>query len=359
MIRFFPRIRVSAKIWKVKMRITTFLAVLSALMLGPMGQSAAMGEMAKVAPWYRNYDGAMSLRFDDNRESHIKIVVPALNQYGFKATFMVNPGKDSYIKNRDFWEGEVVEKGHRLGNHTMHHNGAKTLEEAEYEIGEAAKILRSAQNDESGLLVFAAGGLTRWGGKRWEESSEPYKHLVEKFHLIDLYDGFHASKPVQSTDSSKGLCVLAQEAIETGAHRALFFHDIGKPGIKDLLKQLLKGRHLTFGKENFMEFLTCLDGKKEKLWIAPLSHIYKYEAERNSASLTLIENGRNLVRLKLKVGTDPNLYDQKLTLMVPAPGRKVLRILQEGEPVQEYERINDMVLVQVKPKTTVIAIYQE
>lgn len=334
-----------------------FMIALSVLMLAPMGQSAAAGETATVARWYGNHDGAVSLRFDDNRESHIEIVVPALNRYGFRSTFLVNPGKERYIQRRNFWEGEVVAKGHRLGNHTMHHDGAKSLAEAEYEIGEADKILRSVQNDPTSLMVFAAGGLTRWGGRRWEESSEPYKRLVERYHLIDLYDGSHGAKHVQSTDTALGLCDFAQEAIESGAHRALVFHDIGNPGMTDLLKQLLKGSHLTFGEKPFLEFLACLDARKEKLWIAPLADIYKYEAERDSASLKRIGNGRNSARWKLTVGTDPILYDQMLTVSVPSLGRRVLRILQEGEPVPGFKAVDHAVLVNVKPSSSEITVY--
>jgi len=341
-----------------RMKISVLL-VFVALMLDPLGNSVAMENMAKVAKWYRNYDGAVSLRFDDNRDSHIEVVVPTLDRYGFRATFMVNPGQNNYIKNRDFWEREVVSRGHRLGNHTMNHRGAKTLEEAEYEIGEAAKILRSVQKDESDLMVFAAGGLTIWGDAEWEKSSYSYKRLTEKFLLIDLYDGFHRAKHVHSTHTSKDLCVLVQKAIEMEAHQAFVFHDIGSPGVKDLVKLVKNGYHLTFGKESFMDFLDCLEGKKEKMWIAPLVNIYKYEAERNSASLTMIENGRKLVRLNLKVETNPNLYDQKLTVVLPASGRKVSRILQEGEPVQEYESVNNVVLVHVKPRTSEIAIFHE
>ena len=341
-----------------KMKISVLLAFV-AIMLDPTGNSVAMENTAKVAKWYRNFDGAVSLRFDDNRDSHVEVVVPTLDRYGIKATFMVNPGKDDYVENRDFWEREVVSRGHRLGNHTMHHRGARTLEEAEYEIGEAARILRSVQKDESDLMVFAAGGLTYWGDAEWEKSSHSYKSLAEKFLLIDLYDGFHRAKHVHSTHTSKDLCVLVRKAIETEAHQSFVFHDIGSPGVKDLVKLVKNGYHLTFGKESFTDFLDCLDGNKEKIWIAPLINIYKYEAERNSASLTMVENGGKLARLKLMVGTNPDLYDQKLTVVFPASGRNVSRILQAGEPVREYEAADDSILIHVRPMTSEIAIHLE
>ncbi|HEY7531660.1 MAG TPA: polysaccharide deacetylase family protein [Nitrospiraceae bacterium] len=335
------------------------LAISFAVMLVSMRESMAAGETVTIGKWYRNHDCAVSLRFDDNRDSHVDVVVPILDRYGFKATFMVNPGNARYIGKRDFWEKEVVSKGHSLGNHTMHHRGAGTLEEAEYEIGEAAKILRSVQRDESDLMVFAAGGLTKWGGAEWEESSDSYKRLAEKFRLIDLYDGSHKAKHVHSTDNSKSLCGLVRKAMEAKTHQAFVFHDVGSPGIRDLVKLVKNGYHLTLGKESFTEFLDFLDERKERIWVAPLVRIYKYEAERDGASLTVVENKSELVRLKLKVNTDPALYDQKLTLVLAASGRNVSRILQAGEPVREYEAVDDTVLIHVRPITSDIAIHLE
>jgi hypothetical protein len=73
----------------------------------------------------------------------------------------------------------------------------------------------------------------------------------------------------------------------------------------------------------------------------------------------MIENKSELVRLKLKVNTDPALYDQKLTLVLAASGRNVSRILQAGEPVREYEAVDDTVLIHVRPITSDIAIHLE
>lgn len=121
-----------------------------------------------IAKWFKNQKGAISLRFDDGLDSHINIAIPILNKYGLKGTFMTNPGKDRYKSNKTFWETEIPRMGHRLGNHTMHHRGAKNLEEAEYEVGEPSKLIWKLYPNESKLLVFASGGGIRvkWGGEK-------------------------------------------------------------------------------------------------------------------------------------------------------------------------------------------------
>ncbi len=178
-----------------------------------------------IARWLDNKDSAISLRFDDSLESHVNIVIPLLNQYDFKATFMVNPGRKSYIHYKEFWEKKVPKMGHRLGNHTMHHKGAGTLEEAEYEIGETSRIIWDLYPDQSKLLVFASGGglFMKWGGKVWEDASNEYRELIKKYYLIDLYDGNHAAKGVDSNTPVQQICEYVNNAISEKKHHPIVF----------------------------------------------------------------------------------------------------------------------------------------
>jgi len=109
----------------------------------PTAVDEEAGVTAKICRWRNNKTAAVSLRFDDSHPSHIEIAVPALNKYGMVGTFLINPGKDIYKKYKDTWETEVIQSGHELGNHTLHHHGAKNDQEAEYEIGECSKYIWS------------------------------------------------------------------------------------------------------------------------------------------------------------------------------------------------------------------------
>ena len=174
-----------------------------------------------IARWYEGKTAAVSLRFDDSTESHVVYAIPRLNQYGLKGTFMVNPGKDRYLKNKDFWEKQVPAMGHQMGNHTMHHQGAKTPADAEFEIGEVSRLIWKLYPNRSKLLVFASGGGgKKWGGKLWGQASEEYKSLVNKYHLIDLYDGNHPGFGVSSKIGYKEVKARVQTAVQTGRTRS-------------------------------------------------------------------------------------------------------------------------------------------
>jgi peptidoglycan/xylan/chitin deacetylase (PgdA/CDA1 family) len=68
--------------------------------------------------WPDGKRAAISLSFDDGRNSQIDHCVPLLDQYGIKATFFVSlPLDDSRIAA---WKN-AVRNGHEIGNHTSRH----------------------------------------------------------------------------------------------------------------------------------------------------------------------------------------------------------------------------------------------
>ena len=305
-----------------------------------------------IARWYGNRKAALSLRFDDSLESHVEYVIPKLNEDGIKATFMVSPGRTQYRKYKDFWENKVPRMGHHLGNHTMHHRGANSLEEADHEIGEVSRLLWKLYPDQSRLKVFASGGGKKWGGMDWELAppDNEYKKFVEKYFLIDLYDGKHPAHSTHSRLSVQELCSAVDKATRDGRHLPFMFHGIGTPGIMDRLKTLYRGYDLVVPRATFEGLLDCVDTKKADLWVAPLLDILKYEAERSGSRLEIVSKGKNKIRLSLSVGTDPELYDHDLTLVIPKrKNRPISSIVQaNGRVGRTVEGSND-VLVNVRP----------
>jgi len=299
-------------------------------------------EMPKFAKWYKNKRAAVSLRFDDSHDSHVKVAIPLLKKYGFKATFMVNPGRSEYKRYKDFWEKEVPQMGHRLGNHTLNHKGARTIEQAEIEIGEVSKLIWRLYPKESKLTVFASGGGgKKWGGEYWKNASQEYKDIVHKYSLIDLYDGKHASKRGDAETLADDLCENVKNTINEMKYQPFHFHNIGKLIWKDKARILLSWTSLTLPENEFEKFLRCLSEEKDQVWIAPVIDILKYQKEYKSANLQIIQTEANKINLKLNITTDPDLYDHKLTLIVPPfNGKKPLRLVQ-GNLVHNQLMLSD------------------
>ncbi|NOX53445.1 MAG: hypothetical protein GXP27_03205 [Planctomycetes bacterium] len=53
----------------------------------------ATGLSARIANWYGDRRVALCLRFDDSHPTHLSTVIPLLRQHGFRATFLINPGR--------------------------------------------------------------------------------------------------------------------------------------------------------------------------------------------------------------------------------------------------------------------------
>lgn len=319
---------------------------------------AMRSELPHIAKWYGNKDAAVSLRFDDSLESHVNFVIPKLNEYGIKATFMINPGLGRYKKNKDFWENQVPKMGHELGNHTMHHRGAETVLEAEFEIGEVSRLIWRLYPHRSKLLVFASGGGgVKWGGKYWKAASQDYKGIVKKWSMIDLYDGSH---PYLAADSRNGIDALISSlhrAIQEQKHQTIVFHKVDKPNLIDRMKTIYRGYGLTFPHDSFEKLVLFLHQNDNVIWTAPLGDVLKYEKERNSTRLEILLNAQRHLRVALKVDADGKLYDQEMTLVVPNENRRrVVAVRQGGNRIDRYEIEEKTILIPVKPANSVIEI---
>ena len=316
-------------------------------------------QLPEITRWYNDLDCAISLRFDDNLDSQVEYVIPLLNKYGFKGTFMINPGRMN-MKYQNFWENQVPQMGHRLGNHTWHHKGAKNLEEAEFEIGEVSKLIWKLYPNESKLNVFASGGGEKWGGESWSKALPAYKEIVKKYFLIDLYDGNHPALDLNSGYSWQEIKDIIDEAVSESKHQAFMFHKIGSKNLVDYLRKIITGYNYTFDEEQFSKMIEYLNSKRDKIWIAPLVQILKYESEFKASRLEFVKKDPGKIVMKLKIDTDPNLYDQDLTLLLPAHTNiPPLKVIQNGMEVMVIKLTENKFVSNIKPiKGEIVILYK-
>ena len=80
------------------------------------GRSAA--EAGRKVQWQAGKRAAISLTFDDARQSQLERGLPILDEYGVKATFYVSI--KSLEQRVDAWKAAAA-NGHEIGNHTLTH----------------------------------------------------------------------------------------------------------------------------------------------------------------------------------------------------------------------------------------------
>jgi hypothetical protein len=122
---------------------------------------------------------AFSLQFDDSMETQAEFAIPEMNERGLVGTFFVNPALDRHKRNVLVWEEVCPRFGHELANHTLHHQGAKDLDDADHEIGECSRYIWKLYPHKSKLLPFLGGG-----GTTWDIPPESLPELMKKHCLF-------------------------------------------------------------------------------------------------------------------------------------------------------------------------------
>lgn len=306
-----------------------------------MAQSPAGGE-TRVARWKDDATAAFLLMYDDSWPSHFQVAVPELVKRGMVGTFYINPGKGEYKKFAAEWEEKLWKQGMVYGNHTMTHKGVKDMENAEWEIGECARIIRSFGEGKADRLVsYGQPGVPKG---TWNITPEQLDELLKKHHLISrpTFDGHGA---VYHLKTSAEVLALADKAIQAKGMEYLVIH-----GLERMAPNWGYQDFWPFPQKVYTEILDGLKERRDKgqLWITDHISQHQYETEREGASVKVLEAGEKGIKLELKTTADAKYYDQPLTLVtqVPAAWRKATAT-QGGKsatvPVKDGKAVFDAV----------------
>jgi peptidoglycan/xylan/chitin deacetylase (PgdA/CDA1 family) len=263
------------------------------------------GLRAAICNWHDGRRAALSIRFDDSHPTHLSKAIPILREYGFRGTFMVNPGafppgsrqRSAFQDQLGEWQAVALRGDQEFANHTAHHRGAENDEEMDRQVGEASQAIWKLSPGNSKLLALNLGGGTWW------TTTRPLRYYLDKYHLFDISGSL-------GMDDVYGNRVAAfREHLERHIERAgwckIHFHSIGD------------GQAAS--EANFRAALDLARQHESDLWIAGMADIHKYQAERAGATLALEGKTATHAVLKLTCSTDSQLFDQPLTLQIALP----------------------------------------
>jgi sialate O-acetylesterase len=109
----------------------------------------------------------VSLTFDDALDCHLDVAMPLLEQHGYRGTFFVPVGAESFTRRLDDWRA-AAGRGHELGNHTLFHPAVRgksyitegnaienyTLDRMRLELEAANRILAGVDGRTSRTFAY-------------------------------------------------------------------------------------------------------------------------------------------------------------------------------------------------------------
>lgn len=235
-----------------------------------------------VYPWPQGKLAAVSLSFDDARESQVKLGTPLLDQYGIKATFYVVPS--TMQRQLEGWK-KAVASGHEIGNHSLTHPCMENFDWSRknalenYSLNAMRKNLAECNKKIEELLgvkpeVFAYPCGQKFVGRGAKTKS--YVPLVSKMFLTGRgwmdeaannprYCNFAQLTGVEMDGKNfDQILPLIEDAKKNGKWLLLAGHEMGEGGQQTTRLAMLK------------QLAEYVNNPANGIWIAPVGTVAKY-----------------------------------------------------------------------------------
>ena len=232
--------------------------------------------------WPEGKRAAVSLSFDDARESQVIVGTRLLDQYGVKATFFVVPA--AVERQLDGWR-KAVASGHEIGNHSLTHpctgnfvwsrkNALEdyTLEQMRTQLSDCNKRIMELLNVKADVFAYPCG--QKFVGKGINTKS--YVPLVAEMFLVGrgwmdemgndpVFDNFSQLTGVEMDGKDfEQVLQMLEDAKKSGQWLVLAGHEMGEGGAQTTRLSML---------QKLMEYAK---DPSNGIWLQPVGTVAKY-----------------------------------------------------------------------------------
>lgn len=259
-------------------------------LLWPVGQVAIAEPTQDAFFWPKDKAWALSLSFDDARDSQFKVGIPLFEREGVPVTFYVLPGPLEW--QREAWQ-KAVASGHEIGNHTINHpctgnfdwvreeNAMEnyTLEKIAAELDEANRLIEERLGVKPVSFAYTCGETAvgrsprsksyipvvadRFtSGRGWLEEAANNPLKVDLAHVLGMKmddTSFASLKPTLDNARDRGYWVV------------LVGHEIAAAG-----KEKPEERAYTTHIELLEQLIRYTRDPDNRVWLAPVGTIASY-----------------------------------------------------------------------------------
>lgn len=247
-----------------------------------LSQVANAQQDSAVFSWQGGKKAAVSLSFDDARESQVTAGTSLLDMYGIKATFFVVPA--SVEKQLEGWK-KAVANGHEIGNHTLSHpctgnfdwsrkNALEdyTLKEMQTELVACNKRIEELLHVKADVFAYPCG--QKFVGRGLHTKS--YVPLIAKMFLLGRgwmdeaannpgYCNFSQLTGLEMDGKNfDQILPLLEEAKKKGQWLVLAGHEMGDSGNQTTRLAMLK------------QLAEYVQDPANGIWIAPVGTVARY-----------------------------------------------------------------------------------
>jgi peptidoglycan/xylan/chitin deacetylase (PgdA/CDA1 family) len=250
----------------------------------------AAQEAAPAFAWPTGKRAAISLSFDDGRDSQVLVGTAVLKRHQALATFFVVP---SAVERQLAGWKQAVAEGHEIGNHSLNHpcsgnfpwSRSKatenyTLAQMREELVEANRRIHALLGVTARTFAYPCGQTFVGRGVK----TASYVPLVAELFLAGREWRDESPNDPSFADLAKltgvemdgrdfsDLRPTIEEARKNGAWLVLAGHEIGEPGRQTTRATMLE------------ELLRFANDPKEGLWLATVSEVAEYVKARQGVN---------------------------------------------------------------------------
>jgi hypothetical protein len=301
-------------------------------------ETATSADGTQILKWKDGKAAVFLLAFDDACPTHLKNVMPELNKRKIPGTFYVITGAGQF-KDQKQWAVEAKSPYVVLANHTEKHNGAQTLDEFDTQVANANATIkeRTPHLKTDRLISYGKPGGVKWG----EGVNDPaMKPIIVKHHCVDRPPFWGAIIHVKTTEDMEQ---LIDNAIKKGEMAHLDFHGVGGDWLPTPMSFLL----IT---------LDYLEKRGDQLWLTDHATYAKYAAERKAATVKVLEQNAKQIKISLTATTDPQYYDEPLSLSTKVPAAWKAVQVKQGTATTTVKPVAGVVMYDALPGTAEIVL---
>jgi peptidoglycan/xylan/chitin deacetylase (PgdA/CDA1 family) len=256
-----------------------------------------------IATWPNGSSAAVSCTFDDRLTSHVDIVRPDLDRFGFPGTFFVIRAHASLPPlSADYWSKwqALGQSHHEIGNHTAEHpHGLPSLAAAEIhrQIEQCDEFIeRELGHPRANSFAYPHGVhgpqdgyLRRYVRRRFAAArstqSQPIGINAVSPEHIDALSSF----TVNGGSSLEQVQQQLDNAITGGGWAILTFHKVAQgEGAGEIERSF------------WIACLNSLSARRDRLWIATLQAVAAYIAARRSARIVCQTTAERMLSISVQ-----------------------------------------------------------